>query len=348
MNERDRRVRRTAPPRVRLVDVAREAGLSKTTVSAALNGTGRLSAEVRAHARETARRMGYRPNATARLLRAGHARLIGFTAREYVEAPWSYLESPYLSELTHTTAQLALEHGYAMVLLPNCSPRDEWTDLPVDAVILADPEADDPLVDDFLAAGIPVFTDQRVEGRQGGYWVDIDYDAAMRSVLDHLAAQGAHDIVLIAPQNDSQWAQRSMDSYLAWCGERDIAPNAVATQRPGNAAVLKVADEVLSEGPPPDALFALAEVSPPLMIDVARKHGLSVPDDILLVCCSEDPVAAHCAPPVTTLSMQPSVIAAAGMELLLDALESGNVEPAGRVVPTRLDVRASSLRKTRG
>lgn len=345
MNEHDRRVRRAAPPRVRLIDVAREAGLSKTTVSAALNGTGRLSDEVRAHARETARRMGYRPNATARLLRAGHARLIGFTAREYVEAPWSYMESPYLAQLTQTTSQIALEHGYAVVLMPNSSPRDEWADLPVDAVIIADPTTDDPMVEDFLAAGIPVFTDQRVEGRQGGYWVDTDYDTAMRGVLDHLAGQGARDIALISPPDSAMWARHSLTAYHRWCEERELEPIVTVSARPGNAAVLASAEEILARPKRPDALFALSEVSPPLLLDAVRRHGLSVPDDILVVCCSDDPTAEHSDPPMTTLSMQPHVIAQVGMDLLLAALEAGATEPTGRIVPTRMDIRGSSLRQ---
>src|ERR1700756_1936431 len=90
-------------PRVRLVDVARAAGVSKTTVSDALNGSGRLPEPTREHVREVARRLGYRPNATARLLRAGHTRLLGLAAREYVETPWVYAEMAYFSQLVTAT-----------------------------------------------------------------------------------------------------------------------------------------------------------------------------------------------------------------------------------------------------
>ncbi|MFE7517247.1 LacI family DNA-binding transcriptional regulator, partial [Streptomyces sp. NPDC057540] len=132
-------------PRVRLVDVAREAGLSKTTVSAALNGTGRLSPEVREKARETARRMGYRPNATARHLRAGRARLIGYVVGEFAATPWTtFLESPYFARLTGATAAAALRRGYAMVLLPAGTLQSEWADLSLVAGVVAGPRAADP------------------------------------------------------------------------------------------------------------------------------------------------------------------------------------------------------------
>ncbi|MCF2527586.1 LacI family DNA-binding transcriptional regulator [Yinghuangia soli] len=362
MNEADRREGRPARPagsarqggakpavaRVRLVDVAREAGLSKTTVSAALNGTGRLSDAVREHARETARRLGYRPNATARLLRAGHTRLIGFAVREYVAGPWAYMELPYFTQLTNATATAALEHGHALVLLPNHSPRDEWADLPLDAICLVDPVVDDPLVDDFLAAGIPVLTDRRVEGRPGGYWVDIDYDAAMRSVLDHLAEQGATDIAMVTAGLDTLYTRRYLAAQEAWSAETGRRVRVAMVDRPGVAPTLAAIGELLGgAGPGPDALFVLNEVSPTLILDCARRHGRRVPDDLLVVCATEDSTAEHTDPPVSALSMQPALVAVAGVELLVEVLDKGLAEPRGTEVATRLDIRASSLASAR-
>ncbi|MYW04010.1 LacI family DNA-binding transcriptional regulator [Streptomyces sp. SID3343] len=337
--------RRPAPvPRIRLVDVAREAGLSKTTVSAALNGTGRLSDAVRLHAQETARRLGYRPNATARLLRAGHARLIGYAVREYVATPWSYMESPYYAQVTSATAQTALTHGYALVLLPTHSARDEWADLPLDAAVVADPETDDPLVEDFLAARIPIVSDRRVEGVPGAHWVDIDHEAAVRGVLDHLEAGGARRIGLVAALSTSLFYVRALEAYHAWCAERGMRPLVDLTRMPGNHETRGAIDRLLDLPDPPDALFVLSEASPPLILETVRRHGLRLPDDLLLVCVSEDPTAAQTDPPVTTLSLCPVEIATVGVELLIEALESGDRTSTGRIVETRLEVRGTSRR----
>ncbi|MCZ0982393.1 substrate-binding domain-containing protein [Streptomyces diastatochromogenes] len=66
---------------------------------------------------------------------------------------------------------------------------------------------------------------------------------------------------------------------------------------------------------------------------------------MLLVLVSEDATALHTEPPVTTLSLRPEAVAEAGVEHLVAVLEHGRREPAGTLVPTRLDVRASSLRR---
>ncbi|MFG2821426.1 LacI family DNA-binding transcriptional regulator [Kitasatospora sp. NPDC048365] len=332
----------TPRPRIRLVDVAREAGLSKTTVSAALNGTGRLSPAVRERAREAARALGYRPNATARLLRAGHARLIGFAVGEYPAGAGSYMESPYFAQLTSATATAALEHGYALVLLPSGATPDEWNDLPLDAAIVADPLIDDPLVEDFLQARIPLFTDRSVEGREGAHWVDIDTVEAVRGVLDHLREQGARRTAFVSQDARTRFHRESGEAYRSWCEEQGVEERSVLAERPGNGAVIAAVEQALRGGA--DALFVVAEVAPPLVLDAARRHGLAVPRDLLVVCAGEDGTAEHADPPVSTLGLRPTQVAEAGVELLVAALESGDPAPTGRLVRTELTVRASSLR----
>ncbi|MEV5974185.1 LacI family DNA-binding transcriptional regulator [Streptomyces sp. NPDC051921] len=329
-------------PRVRLVDVAREAGLSKTTVSAALNGTGRLSPAVREKAIETARRMGYRPNATARQLRAGRARLIGYVVGEFAGEPWTYLDSPYFAQLTSATASAALRHGYALVMLPAGTLQREWADLPLDAVIVADPVEDDPLVEDFLAARIPVFSDASVADRPGAHWVDLDVDAAVRESLDHLRAGGARRTALVLPDSTTRFHREVLAAYRAWCAAHAAEELVTLVPEPGNGPVVRAVERALGALPHPDGLFVVAEASPPLVMDAARRLGLSVPGDVRVVCVSEDDSAAHADPPVSTLSLRPADVAEEGITLLVSTLEGGGSTPPGVLLTARLQVRASS------
>ncbi|MFF6777234.1 LacI family DNA-binding transcriptional regulator [Streptomyces sp. NPDC012637] len=333
---------RAVAPRVRLVDVAREAGLSKTTVSAALNGTGRLSPAVREKAVETARRMGYRPNATARQLRAGRARLIGYVVGEFAGEPWTYFDSPYFAQLTGATAAAALRHGYALVLLPAGTLQQEWADLPLEAVIVADPVEDDPMVEDFLAARIPVFSDASVAGREGAHWVDIDADAAVRESLDHLRAGGARRTALVLPDSTTRFHREMLAAYRAWCARHGAQELVTLVPAAGNGPVVRAVEQALSADQRPDGLLVVAEASPPLVMDAARRLGLAVPGDVRVVCVSEDDSAAHADPPVSTLSLRPADVAEEGMALLVSALEGGGSTPPGVLLTARLRARASS------
>ncbi|MGW8768199.1 substrate-binding domain-containing protein, partial [Streptomyces sp. NPDC055815] len=77
----------------------------------------------------------------------------------------------------------------------------------------------------------------------------------------------------------------------------------------------------------------------------ARRYGLRVPDDLLIVCCSESTVYATTEPPITTLSLKPRRIGTAVVQLLIDAIEGvGEYNPDSIVMPYELIVRPSSGR----
>lgn len=335
-------------PRVRLVDVARAAGVSKTTVSAALNGTGRLPAATREHVRQVARRLGYRPNATARLLRTGHARLLGLVAREYVETPWVYAELAYFGQLVIATTRAALAHGYGVVLLPTSGPDDCWLDMPLDGVFVVDPVAGDPMVGDFLAAGVPVVSDRRAlaavadgSRQELGRWVDFDHGDAARGVLDHLEAAGAERIAVVAGATTACFHQESVQAYRDWCAERGRSPLVSYLSGPGVRRALGAVEELLDDPVPPDALFVLVEANPPLLLDAIQRRGLSVPDDLLLVCTTEDPAARYTEPPISTLGFLPGETAETAVELLVDCVEDREGD-RGRLFTADFQARASS------
>ncbi|SEK56804.1 LacI family DNA-binding transcriptional regulator [Nonomuraea pusilla] len=334
-------------PRVRLVDVARAAGVSKTTVSDALNGAGRLPAATREHVQKVARSLGYRPNATARLLRAGHTRLLGVAAREYVETPWVYPELAYFAQIVTATTRAALAHGYGVVLLPTYGPDDCWLDMPLDGVFVIDPVQADPMVRDFLAAGVPVVADRRAlaeaadQARDIGRWVDFDYAAAVRQVLGHLEEAGAERVAVVAGATTACFHQQTTRAYLQWCAERRREPRIAYLPAPGVQPALDAVTELLAAPAPPDALLTLVELSPPLLLDTIRRLGRSVPDDLLLVCATEDPAARYTDPPISTLGFLPGQTAQAAVDLLVDCLE-GRAGDAGRLFSADFQARASS------
>jgi DNA-binding LacI/PurR family transcriptional regulator len=85
------------------------------------------------------------------------------------------------------------------------------------------------------------------------------------------------------------------------------------------------------------------------LLSAARRYGLRVPDDLLLVCCSESGGYADTDPPITTLSLQPRRIGTAVVQLLIDAIERTErispAHPVQQVMPTELIIRASSQRR---
>ncbi|UED85251.1 LacI family DNA-binding transcriptional regulator [Streptomyces profundus] len=339
---------RRASGRAGIREVAAAAGVSITTVSDALNGKGRLPDTTRRHVRAIADRLGYRPSAAARTLRTGKSGLIGLTVTTYGEEPFTFTEFAYFAEMARAATSAALARGYALVILPAASQHrdfDVWSNVALDGTVVVDPADHDPMVTELVRQGIPVVSD----GQPGGdlpvtAWVDNDHHAAVVGLLDHLAAAGARRIGLLTGTSTDTYTRLSTTAYLNWCERNGQQPVYEAYPAHDPCAGAMAADRLLARPDRPDAVYGLFDPNGTDLLAAARRYGLRVPEDLLLVCCSESTVYAATEPPVTTLSLQPGRIGTAVIELLIDAIEGGEGRSYGhQLMPTELLVRASSL-----
>ncbi|MBL3805629.1 MULTISPECIES: LacI family DNA-binding transcriptional regulator [Streptomyces] len=343
--------RRSRPVRAGIRDVAAAAGVSITTVSDALNGKGRLPDATRRHVREVAERLGYRPSAAARTLRTGKSGLIGLTVTTYGDEPFTFTEFAYFAEMARAATSAALARGYALVILPatsRLSPVDVWSNVALDGTVVVDPADDDPVVRELARQGLPVVSDGRPAGSLPvTAWVDNDHEAAVLDILDHLAAAGARRIGLLTGTTTDMYTRLSTSAYLDWCARigQDPVLEAYPAHDPCAGAV--AADRLLARPDRPDAVYGLFDPNGTDLLAAARRYGLRVPEDLLLVCCSESTVYASTEPPVTTLSLKPRRIGTAVVQLLIDAIEGVNQDqPVEQVIPTELIVRTSSMRRS--
>ncbi|MCC3652773.1 MULTISPECIES: LacI family DNA-binding transcriptional regulator [Streptomyces] len=329
-------------------DVAAAAGVSITTVSDALNGKGRLPDATRRHVREVAERLGYRPSAAARTLRTGRSGLIGLTVTTYGDEPFTFTEFAYFAEMARAATSAALARGYALVILPATSRHDVWSNVALDGTVVIDPSDHDPVVTELARQRIPVVSDGRPAGSVPvTAWVDNDHEAAVLGLLDHLADAGARRIGLLTGTTTDTYTRLSTSAYLSWCERagQDPVYEKYPAHDPRAGAV--AADRLLARPDRPDAVYGLFDPNGTDLLAAARRYGLRVPEDLLLVCCSESTVYASTEPPVTTLSLKPRRIGTAVVQLLIDAIEGlDEGRPVEQVIPTELIVRTSSQPRT--
>lgn len=338
------------PGRAGIRDVAAAAGVSITTVSDALNGKGRLPDATRRHVREVADRLGYRPSAAARTLRTGKSGLIGLTVTTYGDEPFTFTEFAYFAEMARAATSAALARGYALVILPATSrrsPVDVWSNVALDGTVVIDPSDQDPVVTELLQQGLPVVSDGRPAGQLPvTAWVDNDHEAAVTGLLNHLAEAGARRIGLLTGTSTDTYTHLSTTAYLRWC--EHVGQDPVYESYPAHdpRAGAGAADRLLARPDRPDAVYGLFDPNGTDLLAAARRYGLRVPEDLLLVCCSESTVYANTEPPVTTLSLKPRRIGTAVVQLLIDAIEGvDSGQPLEQVIPTELIVRSSSQRR---
>ncbi|MDX3581025.1 LacI family transcriptional regulator [Streptomyces europaeiscabiei] len=328
-------------------DVAAAAGVSITTVSDALNGKGRLPDATRRHVREVADRLGYRPSAAARTLRTGKSGLIGLTVTTYGDEPFTFTEFAYFAEMARAATSAALARGYALVILPATSRHDVWSNVALDGTVVIDPSDHDSVVSELVRQGLPVVSDGRPAGSLPvTAWVDNDHEDAVLGILDHLADAGARRIGLLTGTTTDTYTHLSTTAYLRWCERvgQDPVYESYPAHDPCAGAV--AADRLLARPDRPDAVYGLFDPNGTDLLAAARRYGLRVPEDLLLVCCSESTVYATTEPPITTLSLKPRRIGTAVVQLLIDAIEGvESDQPVEQVIPTELIVRTSSERR---
>jgi DNA-binding LacI/PurR family transcriptional regulator len=322
------------------VDVARAAEVSTATVSHALNGTGRLSDSTRRRVREVATSLGY---GSQRATRTG--KTLGVAVTTYAGSAWNFLDVPYFARLLTVATATAHAHGYALTILPaTCGAETPWHTLAVDGMLLLDSPTDDPVLRALRARGIPLVFDGRpVDPKPGDIWVDNDHTATTREVLGHLAASGAQRIALHAGYGDEHYTRTVTRAYHQWCREHARTP-LVLTFDPYDASGHGFDAAFTARAC--DAVYTVYDPGGRQVLASAARHGLRIPDDLLLVCASEDQTYAENDPPVSTVSLHPATIAETAVTALVSRLSPTfpPPRPGALTIPALLHPRRSSLR----
>ncbi|GAA2658959.1 LacI family DNA-binding transcriptional regulator [Streptomyces vastus] len=325
--------------------VAARAGVSTATVSNALNGTGRLSEATRQRVLAAARELGYAPVSTARALARGGTGVLGLTMTAYGDLPVPYTEIPYYAQLALGAISAAHERGYLLMVMPSSLTPWMWLNTPMDGVIHVDPRADDPVRSLLRKRGIPMVCDGRPpQPHWGDVWVDIDYDAGLRLLLDHLTKAGARRIALSQPLHDNEYPHLIGRAYASWCAEHDMPAlvEEYASLPDYFTAERDAVGRLLDRDPRPDAVIGIYSDSGHNILAAARHHGLRVPQDLLVACISEDPDYATTTPPVTTLSLRPDRVSDEAVDLLIALINARTCVDRHRLVQPVLAPRRST------
>lgn len=330
--------RRKKGPGIR--EIAEAAGVSATTVSHALNGKGEVAQETRKRVQETAARLGYSPDPVARGLVTGRVGVIGVVIRHMGSEPWESTYGPFYTEAIAGATLKAIEHGQALVVVPAGDGLATWSRVPMDGVLVVDPQRDDPLLVDCRRRGLETVTSGRpLDDDHDFPWVISDREGGMRAVLDHLHEQGAERIALLSGVPTDSYTIDCQELYRQWCAEHGL-PAIVEAPKGGDTAV-SAADRLLSADPRPDAVHCINETYGLAVISACRNLGLNVPDDVLVSSAAASPHSDFGGFPITTLSLGARESGMHMADLLIRRLR-GEPTPASVTIPVHLTIREST------
>lgn len=325
-------------PPITILDIAREARVSRTTVSAALSSTGRVSGATRDHVRAIATQLGYAPNQAARNLRRSRTGAIG------LHLPAEGTGLAYYMDFTFGMVDRAKEDDVAVVVLPPASPSALTAKI-TDGIVAVDLNDDDSWVQSLESRNIPLVTGER--GRQSvgalGGTVWSDHRASMLELLDHLHTQGSRRPAFLGPGQSSDWGRALHKGYAEWCSRHGLQANAADVAFNATAADVRHASlQLLRADPRPDAIVCAPDGSAIGVLAAATEHGLAPGHDLLVASCVDSSVMQMANPPITSIALDPRGMGHHCADLILRLLEEPGTGPREEKHPTQLKIRASS------
>lgn len=237
--------------------IAKQLGISVTTVSRALNGYDDVSQETRARVEAEAQRRGYRPNTFARRLKMGTIDAVGlvFPVRPAPLNNNVFLEM--VGEISHELAR----HDIDLLLIADDEQADKHGYMRmvqgrrVDALIVAHTLDDDPRLAQLQASGFPFLALGRSRLAQPYAWFDFDNYAGTCRATRHLIQQGHQRIALLGENNNQAFILQRRNGYLDALREAGLSDawlrSVPATRRGGYQATL----ELLRLPEPPTAII---------------------------------------------------------------------------------------------
>lgn len=346
------------PQTVTSTDVARQAGVSRATVSAVLNGTQgniRVSDETHRRVLAVAAALGYSPHPAAQALRRQRSRTIAFVPRTLHATEFGH---PIAYQLGLHAGRAAVRLGYHVIEIspePSATGQDgELIDFLLsrrpDGVIFDAPTTPH-MVEAIVVRGIPVVQLIRPQFVVMTPTIIIDAAQGIADGMDHLVALGHRHIAFLGT-DDPHIANRSrLDHFLAALARHAITvPDEhilLGTDYTIESGV-SLMRTLLQRSPLPTALFAAGEFVAIGALRALHEARIWVPDAMSLI--SFDAVYAPILyPPITSVAQPLREVAEQAMALIVTMIEGGANDqqpPVHIVLPAELNVRASTTRPT--
>jgi LacI family transcriptional regulator len=313
----------SSTPAVTILDVARVAGVSRQTVTRALNGLPDISAATRARVVDAARQLNYRPNRAAQGLVRGQDVAIGLVVEDF--------RNPYYPELASALSKVAAERDWSVIL---CDIGDDEVQSRariasllrrVDALVLTGCRNGTVgliPIDDLRGGilGIPAVMLGGSPQDAVDAQVEIDHETGVRAALDHLTATGRTRIAMI----DSALLPGSSrrEAFRAYLKEKDLrwTPDSELLAEETHHGGISAAGALLERYSDADAVLVYNDVMAIGALKGFARAGVRVPDHIAVIGTDGLDLGALVTPELTTLSIdkpQLSRQAIALVELLL-------------------------------
>jgi DNA-binding LacI/PurR family transcriptional regulator len=329
-------------PNPTIIDVARQAGLSKSTVSRVIRGEqGNVSDSARQKVLDAIRVLGYEQNAVASSMRTAQTFTIMLAIPD--------ITNPFWPEVARGLQDVMDREGYAVVFANSdwdgqrelgflrLARRSRFDGIVINPVGVSNA--------DILAVQIPAvliglrsdFPDFDIVGSDS-------YGATLQA-LDYLYSRGHQRIGILLGIHNDRPSQARLDGYLAFLQKTGLPyePGLLLNVPFEFDGGFQGMQQLLNQAAPPSAVLAGNDIIAIGAMHAASGAGLHIPEDISIMGIDDIYAAAASIPPLTTVAKQKYEIGCQAGNLLLERIRGGYTGPARRrVIPCQLIERSTT------
>ena len=327
-------------------EIARRAGVSRSTVSYALSGRRAVSDETRLRIERVIAEHGYRPNAAARALKEGRTRTIGL-----VIPPASQRLTDMQLSFVASVVEAAARADLDVLLSPSGGDHDRSFERVisggrVDGAILMEIRLEDARVASLQGSGMPFVTIGRTAHPEGMSWIDVDYAGLIARGVHHLADLGHREIALINRSAELVAAgygpgHRALTGFAGAVAERRLRGIDLCCADDSQAG-LACMREILTRHPRVTAVATVNEAALPGMQRALDEAGLSVPGDLSITGVVAQHWAEGFRPPLTAADVPADEMGTRAVELLVERIAEPNATPRHLLIAPPISLRYST------
>lgn len=336
-------------PRITLKKIAREFGVSISTVSKALKDSHEISEETRGKIKAFADYYNYKPNNLALQLRNQKTSVIGVIIPEIVHH--------FFSTVINGIEKYATEKGYnVMICLSNESYEKEVSNMgvltngSVDGLIVSIARETQQnqnfnhfealITDDF-----PLVLFDRINDDIKCDKVIIDDIGGAFKATNHLIEIGAKRIALITTQDFITVGSLRREGYLKALRSQGVeVDESLIYKIDDKESLYDQIKKVINVANPPDAILAVNEIYAAIALKISQEKGLSIPKDIAIIGFTSGLISEFTSPPLTSVVQHGYLMGEQAAELLINRIEhTGPAEFQKTVISPDLKIRKSTL-----
>lgn len=319
-----------------IYDIAKEAGVSISTVSRVLNHKSNVKEDTRQRVEAVLEKHQYRPSAIARGLVSSSMRTVAVLTVD--------IRVPHYARTAYTIEREFSRRGYEVMLCNTGGERDETAkylrvavEKNVDGIVLVGSVFNTictaPEIENLLGSIPMVLANGKVDAERS-YSVLVDDGYGIGLAVDHLVKRGCRDLYYLKDL-DTVSARLKCEGFLdavRRAGLEGGRRHVIETDMSLEGGVRAV-EKLLREGRRFDGIVCGEDITAAGAVKAVQRCGRSVPDDVAVTGYNNSEYARICEPPLTTIDNKPELVAMLSVQLLTSLIEDTDAYSSCTIQP---------------